>query len=131
MIEVALVLSLLVGHWTDATIIAVLLAMNGLVAFVEEHQAANAIEALKKGLASTARTLRDGTWGEVPTGKLMPADVIRVRLDDVIPADSRLLDQAELQVDQSALTGDSLPVRCARGDVLYSGRSSPGARATL
>jgi len=121
MIEVALVLSLLVGHWTDATIIGVLLAMNGLVAFVEEHQAANAIEALKNRLASSARALRDGSWAEVPTGELVPGDVIRVRLGDVITADSRLLDEAELQVDQSALTGESLPVRCARGDVLYSG----------
>jgi H+-transporting ATPase len=121
MIEVALVLSLLVQHWTDATIIGLLLAMNGLVAFVEEHQAANAIEALKKRLASTARALRDGAWGEVATRELVPGDVIRVRLGDVIPADARLLDESQLQVDQSALTGESLPVTRARGDVLYSG----------
>lgn len=121
MIEVALVLSLLVRHWTDAAIIGVLLAMNGLVAYSEEHQAANAIEALKEQLASTARVRRDGAWVEVPTAELVPGDLIRVRLGDVVPADARLLDDAEVEVDQSALTGESLPVTRGRGAVLYSG----------
>ncbi len=121
MIEVALVLSLVVRHWTDAAIIGVLLGMNGLVGFIEEHQAANAIAALKKQLQSTARARRDGRWTEIPTRELVPGDVVRVRLGDVVLADARLLDDAELQVDQSALTGESLPVTRGRGEVLYSG----------
>jgi H+-transporting ATPase len=121
MIEAALVLSLIVRHWTDAAIIGALLAMNGVVAFAEEHQAANAIAALKKRLATTARALRDGTWQAVPVRELVPGDVVRVRLGDVAPADARLLDDVSLQVDQSALTGESLPVNRGRGDVLYSG----------
>jgi H+-transporting ATPase len=121
MIEVALVLSILVRHWTDAVIIGVLLAMNGVVAFVEEHQAATAIAALKARLASTARVLRDGAWVSVATREVVPGDVLRVRLGDVVPADARLLDDVEVQVDQSALTGESLPVGRGRGDVLYSG----------
>ncbi len=121
MIEVALVLSLLVKHWTDAVIIGVLLAMNGLVAFTEEHQAATAIAALKKRLASTARALRDGGWVEVPARELVPGDVVRVRLGDVVPADARLLDDTPLHVDQSALTGESLSVSRGLGDVLFSG----------
>ncbi|WP_200895359.1 plasma-membrane proton-efflux P-type ATPase [Kitasatospora griseola] len=121
MIEAALVLSLVVRHWADAAIIAVLLAMNGMVAFAEEHQAANAIAALKERLATSARVLRDGTWTAVAVRELVPGDVIRVRLGDVAPADSRLLDGAALQVDQSALTGESLPVGRTTGDVLYSG----------
>ncbi|MFJ9539232.1 plasma-membrane proton-efflux P-type ATPase [Streptomyces sp. NPDC101225] len=121
MIEVALVLSLLVRHWTDAAIIGVLLAMNGGVAFAEEHQAAGAIAALKQRLATTARVLRDGTWQTVAVRELVPGDVIRLRLGDVIPADARLLDSGGLDVDQSALTGESLPVGRGTGDVLYSG----------
>ncbi|MCC2275250.1 plasma-membrane proton-efflux P-type ATPase [Streptomyces sp. ET3-23] len=121
MIEVALVLSLLVRRWTDAVIIGVLLAMNGGVAFAEEHQAANAIAALKQRLATTARVLRDGTWATVAVRELVPGDVVRLRLGDVIPADARVLGQGELEVDQSALTGESLPVGRGAGDVLYSG----------
>ncbi len=121
MIEVALVLSLLVRHWTDAIIIGALLAMNGVVAFVEEHQAANAIAALKQRLAASARVLRDGTWVTVAVRELVPGDVVRVRLGDVMPADLRVLDEVSLEVDQSALTGESLAVTRGVGDALYSG----------
>jgi H+-transporting ATPase len=121
MIEVALVLSLVVRHWTDAVIIGVLLVMNGAVAFTEEHQAANAIAALKQRLAVTARVLRDQAWATIPVSELVPGDVIRVRLGDVAPADARLLGDVSVQVDQSSLTGESLPVTRGAGDVLYSG----------
>ena len=121
MIEVALVLSLVLRHWPDAAVIGVLLAMNGLVAFAEEHQAANAIAALRQRLATTARVLRDGAWMPLPVRELVPGDVIRVRLGDVAPADARLLGDASLQVDQSALTGESLPVARGAGELLYSG----------
>ena len=79
MIEAALVLSLAAGHWTDAVIIAVLVAMNGVVAFVEEHQAANAIAALKQRLASSARVLRDGAWADGGGARLGAGDMVRVR----------------------------------------------------
>lgn len=121
MIEVALVLSLAARHWADAVIIGILLVLNGAVAFVEEHQAASAIDALKKGLAASARVLRDGTWATVAVRELVPGDVVRVRLGDVIPADLRLLDDVSVQVDQSALTGESLAVARGQGQALYSG----------
>lgn len=121
MIEAALVLSLAARHWTDAAIIAVLLVMNGMVAFVEEHQAAGAIAALKQRLASSARALRDGAWVMVAPRELVPGDVVRVRLGDVVPADLRVLDDITLEVDQSALTGESLAVSRGHGQVLYSG----------
>ena len=121
MIEVALALSLVTRHWTDAAIIGVLLAMNGVVAYTEEHEAANTIEALKQRLATTARVRRSGDWMQVPVRELVPGDVVRVRLADVVPADSRLLDDAQLKVDQSALTGESLPVTRGHGETLYSG----------
>ena len=121
MIEVALALSLAARHWTDAVIIGVLLAMNGLVAYFEEHQAANAIAALKQRLASSARVLRDGAWVTVAVRELVPGDVVRVRLGDVVPADLRVLDDVTLEVDQSALTGESLAVSRGQGESLYSG----------
>lgn len=121
MIEVALALSVAAQHWMDAAIIGVLLAMNGLVAFFEEHQAANAIAALKQRLATSARALRDGAWVTVPVRELVPGDVVRVRLGDVMPADLRVLDDATLEVDQSALTGESLAVSRGRGQDLFSG----------
>ncbi|ORV85687.1 metal-transporting ATPase [Mycobacterium interjectum] len=121
MIEVALALSIAARHWTDAVIIGVLLAVNGLVAFFEEHQAANAIAALKQRLASSARVLRDGGWVTVAARELVPGDVVRVRLGDVVPADLRVLDDVTLEVDQSALTGESLAVSRGQGQSLYSG----------
>lgn len=121
MIEIAAVLSALVRHWTDFIIIMVLLAFNAVVGFWQEHQAANAIEALKKQLAIKARVKRGGNWAEVDAMTLVPGDVIRVRLGDIIPADIKLLEGEYLSVDQSALTGESLPVTKKPGDAAYSG----------
>ncbi len=121
MIEAALLLSIAARHWTDSVIIGVLLLMNGLVAFTEEHQAAGAIDALKQRLVSSVRVLRDGTWVTVAARELVPGDVVRVRLGDVMPADLRVLDEVTLKVDQSAMTGESLAVPRGHGQVLYSG----------
>ncbi len=121
MIEAALVLSILVRHWSDAVVIGLLLAMNGVVAFAEERQAANAIAALKERMARTVRVRRDGSWTELPVAEVVPGDVVRVRLGDVVPADARMLDGGGLTVDQSALTGESLPVTRGQGDPLFAG----------
>ncbi|QUR69968.1 plasma-membrane proton-efflux P-type ATPase [Mycobacterium spongiae] len=121
MIEAALVLSIVTRHWADSAIIAVLLVMNGLVAFTEEHQAAGAIAALKQRLGSSTRVHRDGVWVTVAARELVPGDVVRVRLGDVVPADLRILDDVTVKVDQSAMTGESLAVARGRGEVLYSG----------
>ncbi|MGE3806285.1 MAG: plasma-membrane proton-efflux P-type ATPase [Gemmataceae bacterium] len=121
MIEAAVVLSAVVGHWTDFGIILVLLLMNAVVGFWEEYQAAGAIAALKSKLALQARARRDGEWKSVPARDLVPGDVIRVRLGDIIPADARLLECDPVLIDQSALTGESLPVSHETGDVVYSG----------
>ncbi len=121
MIEVASLLSAVVGDWADFGIILVLLVFNGAVGFWQELQAGNAIEQLKKNLALKARVLRDGRWQERLASELVPGDVIRVRLGDIIPADALLLDGDYLSIDQSALTGESLPVDRASGDLAYSG----------
>ena len=121
MIEVAVILSAAVGHWPDFFIILVLLVANALVGYTEERQAGNAINALKANLAISARVRRGGEWLVTPARELVPGDVIRLRLGDIVPADVRLLDGDDVEVDQSALTGESLPATCAAGDAVYSG----------
>jgi H+-transporting ATPase len=121
MIEVAAVLSMIVRHWADFIIIIVLLAFNGLVGFWQEYQAGNAVEALKKKLALRSRALRDGHWQPINAKELVPGDIIRLRLGDIIPADVMLFEGEYLSVDQSALTGESLPVSKTAGDSAYSG----------
>jgi len=121
MIEAAVILSAMARHWPDFGIILVLLLANAVVGFWEEHQAGNAIAALKETLAVQARALRDGKWGTPKVRELVPGDVIRLRLGDIVPADARLLEGDQVDVDQSALTGESLPVTRKSGDVVYSG----------
>jgi H+-transporting ATPase len=121
MIEIAVVLSALVQHWADFGIILALLLMNAVVGFWEEYQAAGAIAALKARLALHARVRRGGAWTTVPARELVPGDLIRVRLGDIVPADARLLAGDPVDVDQSALTGESLPVSHKTGETIYSG----------
>lgn len=121
MIEAAVILSAIAGHWPDFFIIVVLLLTNALVGFYEEHEAGNAIEALKAKLAVTARVKRDGKWTTPPSRDLVPGDIIRLRLGDIVPADARLLKGDSIEVDQSALTGESLPITCTSGDPVFSG----------
>ncbi len=121
MIEAAAILSALVRHWPDFCIILVLLLANAGVGFWEEYQAGNAIAALKARLALRARVRRDAQWTSVPARELVPGDIIRVRLGDIVPADARLLEGDPVEVDQSALTGESLPVTRKAGEAIYSG----------
>lgn len=121
MIEAAVILSAIDRHWPDFFIILVLLLANAVVGFWEEHQAGNAVAALKARLANKARVKRDGKWLTPAARELVPGDVIRVRLGDIVPADARLLDGDAIEVDQSALTGESLPVRRGAGETVYSG----------
>ncbi|MGC2212775.1 MAG: plasma-membrane proton-efflux P-type ATPase [Silvibacterium sp.] len=121
MIEAAVILSGVVRHWMDFFIILFLLFSNAVVAFWEEHQAGNAIAALKAKLATNARAKRDGKWTTPKASELVPGDVIRLCLGDIIPADARLLAGDPVEVDQSALTGESLPVTVKPGGAAFSG----------
>jgi len=121
MIEAAAILSGLVHHWEDFGIILTLLLMNAGVGFWEEFQAGNAIAALKAKLALHARVKRDGNWTEIAARELVPGDLMRVRIGEIVPADARLLAGDPIEVDQSALTGESLPVEAKPGDAVYSG----------
>jgi len=121
MIEVAAILSLFLRHWADFGIILALLIANAVVGFWEEFQANNTISALKARLAPEARVRRDGQWQTVPARELVPGDLIRLRLGQIVPADARLLDGDPISVDQSALTGESLPSTVESGSAVYSG----------
>ena len=121
MIEAAVILSAAAQHWPDFGIILLLLLANAVVGFWEEHQAGNAIAALKATLAIKARVKRDGKWVNPAARELVPGDAIRLRLGDIVPADARLLDGDEISVDQSALTGESLPASRKSGDAVFSG----------
>ncbi|MGC2094798.1 MAG: plasma-membrane proton-efflux P-type ATPase [Methylocella sp.] len=121
MIEVAVILSAVARHWPDFVIILLLLLANAVVGFWEEHQAGNAIAALKAKLAIKARVKRDGKWINPAARELVPGDVIRLRLGDIVPADARLLEGDPVEVDQAALTGESLPATRKSGDAVFSG----------
>jgi H+-transporting ATPase len=121
MIEAAVILSAIAQHWPDFAIILLLLLANAVVGFWEEHQAGNAIAALKAKLAIKARVKRDGKWTTPEARELVPGDVIRVRLGDIVPADARLLAGDPVEVDQSALTGESLPATRKSGEAMFSG----------
>jgi H+-transporting ATPase len=121
MIEAAVILSALVRHWPDFFIILVLLMANAIVGFWEEYQAGNAIAALKAQLALQARVKRGGKWLLIAARELVPGDLIRLRLGDIVPADARLMAGDPVEVDQSALTGESLPVARQAGETVYSG----------
>ena len=120
MIEAAAIISAVIQHWDDLGIIIILLAVNAVVGFWQENKANNAIELLKKRLALRATVLRDKKWSDLPAAELVPGDVTRLRLGNIVPADARLLDGSYLLVDQSALTGESLPVEKHQGDLAYA-----------
>jgi H+-transporting ATPase len=121
MIIVAAILSGILRHWPDLGVIMALLILNAVVGFREEYQAGNVIAALKQKLAVQAKVRRDGTWISVLARELVPGDVIRLRIGDIVPADARLLEGESVEVDQSALTGESLPVERKSGEAVYSG----------
>jgi H+-transporting ATPase len=121
MIEAAIILSAIIKNWDDLYVILALLLINALVRFLQESRADTAIEMLKKKLALNARVFRDGKWTEIPARELVPGDIVRVRLGDIVPADIKLVKGDYLSVDESALTGESLPVEKHASDVSYSG----------
>lgn len=121
MIEIAAILSALIQRWEDFVIITLLLLLNAVVGFWQENKADNAIELLRKRMALKARVLRDGKWNEVPSSNIVPGDIVWVRLGEIIPADIKLLDKGYLLIDESALTGESLPVEKHQSDIAFSG----------
>jgi plasma-membrane proton-efflux P-type ATPase len=120
MLELIMVLSAVLGKYSDLAVVSALLLVNAVLSFVQEQRAAGVVETLRRRLQVSARVLRDANWQVVPARDLVPGDMVRVRTGDIIPADLKLL-TGELSVDQSALTGESKDVDKALGEVLSSG----------
>ncbi|XP_073056321.1 ATPase 9, plasma membrane-type-like [Primulina eburnea] len=107
--------------WQDFVGILALLIINSTISFIEENNAGNAAAALMAGLAPKTKVLRDGRWSEQEAAILVPGDIVSIKLGDIIPADARLLEGDALKIDQSALTGESLPVTKQPGSEVFSG----------
>ena len=120
MIEIAALLSILARKWEDLIIILVLLLTNVLIDLFQEKRALNALKVLKQKSARNAIVLRDGFYRSVPSAELVPGDIVKIKIGDIIPADVKLLEGPYLQLDLSSLTGESLPVTKNIGDTGYA-----------
>jgi H+-transporting ATPase len=120
MLELIIVLSAVLGKYSDLVVVSALLVVNALLSFMQERRAAGVVRTLRRRLQVSARVLRYAIWQVVPARELVPGDIIRVRPGDIIPADVKVL-SGVLSVDQSALTGESKDADKAPGEVLSSG----------
>ena len=120
MLEAAILLQLWLGQYIEAGVISALLLFNATLGFIQEGRAGAALAALKKRLAPTALVRRDGEWMRHPAPELVPGDVIRLPLGALVPADATIVSGA-MMVDQSQLTGESVPVDAEPGGMVYAG----------
>ncbi|HHM05115.1 MAG TPA: HAD family hydrolase [Gammaproteobacteria bacterium] len=120
MIEVAAVLSAIVRKWEDFAIILIMLLVNAVLDFLQEHRALNALKALRQRLAKEVIVLRDGEFKTVPARELVPGDIVKLKIGDIVPADVQLVQGDYLLIDQAVLTGESLPVSKKANEVAYA-----------
>jgi H+-transporting ATPase len=120
MLEAAIALQLALGVYVEAAVIAALLLFNAILGFVQEGRACAALAALRNRLAPTALVRRDGEWMRLPSSEVVPGDAVRLPLGSLVPADATIVSGAVL-VDQSMLTGESVPVEAGPGDLVYAG----------
>ncbi len=121
MIEIAAILSFILQDWVDFYIIFVLLIVNVGIDYLQDFRATNAVAKLKEGLALQALVFRNATFVQLPARELVPGDIIKLKIGDIVPADAKLISGDYLEVDQSSLTGESLPVYKKIDDVVFSG----------
>ena len=119
MLEIAIVISFVLGNYLDLYIITTLLLVNAILGFFQEKQATRAVKALKQKLQLQARVLRDGLWSTISAIELVPGDIIRIRSGDLVPSDLKIID-TEITVDQSAITGESMPLEKKKSDLVFS-----------
>lgn len=120
MLEMIIILSAILGKYSDLAVVSALLIINAVLSFMQERRAAGVVETLRRRLQVSARVLREGDWQAIPARELVPGDIVRLRQGDLVPADIKLLG-GDVSVDQSALTGESQEIHKATGDVLSSG----------
>ena len=128
-LEIAIVISFVLSNYLDLYIITALLLVNAILGFFQEKQATRAVKALKQKLQLQTRTLRDGNWSVISSAELVPGDIIRVRSGDLVPADLKIID-AEVTVDQSAITGESMPFEKRKNELVFSGSMIRKGEAT-
>ena len=119
-IESSIVISIIIGRYIDAGVMFILLLLNAILGFTQEFRASKAIDTLKKRINIKVKVLRDGNWIEVPSREIVPNDTIKLSMGDIIPCDAQILDGSIL-VDQSTLTGESIPVEKGKDDKVFSG----------
>jgi H+-transporting ATPase len=120
MLEMIIILSIFLKKYTDVAVVGTLLIVNAVLSYTQEHRASGVVEALRRRLQVNARVLREAIWKVIPARELVPGDIVRVRSGDIIPADIKLL-TGEMNIDQSALTGESKDASKLPADVLSSG----------
>lgn len=134
LLAVAAGLSLYFNEWPDAIAIAAVIVINTCIGFLMEFRADRSMEALQKLVVMPAKVKRDGRLFEINADKIVPGDILFIEAGDVIPADGRLFGSSQLQTDESALTGESLPVekniRLLPGDTILSERKNMLYKAT-
>jgi len=123
MIEIAVILSAVAQRWEDFAVIFTMLLINGGVSYWHESKASNAIEALKEKLAPETVVIRNGNRKRMSAKELVPGDLVVIRMGDIVPADAKLFKGQNISVDESALTGESLPVDKEESEMIYSGTS--------
>jgi H+-transporting ATPase len=133
MLEAAILLQFMLREYVEATVIAVLLIFNAALGFVQEGRARATLRALKSRLALLALVRRDGAWKTLSAAELVPDDIVKLTLGSIVPADVEVL-EGDVLLDQSMLTGESLPVEGGSGTVTYAGalvrRGEASARVT-
>lgn len=125
-----MLLSYLLKHMIDLYVVFALLLFNAAVSFAEEYKADESLELLKQRLTINVKVLRSGTWSIVPSRELVVGDIIRLRLGDIVPADVKIIESDGIECDESALTGESLPVPKGSGDLAYAGSLVKRGEAT-
>ncbi len=129
MLEGTVALEVATERYTEAAVVLILLLVNAAIAFLHEHRSSEAVEALERRLEIQARVMRDGRWQRIASRQLVPADVIHMRMGDVVPADCRIADGA-VTVDEAILTGESVARDRTNGATLYSGSTIKHGEAT-
>jgi len=120
MIEVAALLSAIVQKWEDFIIILIMLLVNAGLDLMQEHRALNALKTLKAKMVQQVTVLRNSVFNQIASHELVPGDIIKLRIGDIVPADVQLVSGDYLLIDQAALTGESLPVSRKTGDIAYA-----------
>lgn len=120
LLEIIIVLQISLGKYPESIVIGLLLVFNAIVSFVEENKAQMAVALLKKQLEVRARVFRDGAWETILAQDLVPDDLVRIRMGDLVPADLQMGD-GSVSIDRSIVTGESLPVEPRMGELIHAG----------